>query len=275
MNTPAPTRPIALVTGASSGIGACYADRLARRGHDLILLARDETRLRQQAERIGADSGVAIELLRADLTERRDLERLTARIRDDAAIDLVVNNAGIATPGPLLGADLARVDAMLALNVVAATHVAIASASAFAARGHGTLINIGSVVALLPERFNGAYSGGKAHLLNLSQALEQEAAPHGVRVQAVLPGATRTEIWQRAGVAIASLPAQMLMDVGDLVDAALAGLDQGERVTIPSLPDPAQWERYAQARLALAPDLSRDTPAARYRVAPAAAEPQA
>ena len=274
MNLPLQTRPVALVTGASSGIGACYADRLARRGHDLILLARDEARLRQQAERIAAHSGVAIELLRADLSERADLAQLTARIRDDAAIGLVVNNAGIATPGPLLGADPARIDAMLALNVVAATHVAIAAATAFAARGGGILINIASVVALLPERFNGAYSGGKAHLLNLSQALDQEASAHGVRVQAVLPGATRTEIWQRAGVDIATLPAEMLMDVEDLVDAALAGLDQGERVTIPSLPDAAQWERYVQARLALAPNLSRDTPAARYRAATAATEPQ-
>jgi short-subunit dehydrogenase len=273
MNLSVQTRPVALVTGASSGIGACYADRLARRGHDLILLARDEARLRLQAERIAVHSDVAIELLRADLTERGDLDRLIARIGDDATIGLVVNNAGIATTGPLLGADPARIDAMLALNVVAATHVAIAAATAFAARGGGILINIASVVALLPERFNGAYSGGKAHLLNLSQALDQEASPHGVQVQAVLPGATRTEIWQRAGVDVATLPAEMLMDVEALVDAALAGLDQGERVTIPSLPDPAQWDRYVQARLALAPNLSRDTPAARYRVT-ASAEPQ-
>ena len=117
---------------------------------------------------------------------------------------------------------------------------------------------------LAPERFNGTYSGTKAFLLNLSQSLDRELKDKGVRVQAVLPGATRTEIWGKAGVDVASFPAEMLMDVEEMVDAALSGLDQGETVTIPSLPDASDWRRFEEARLALGPNLSRQHAARRY-----------
>ena len=145
--------------------------------------------------------------------------------------------------------------------------LAVAAAAGFAARGRGTIVNIASVLALAPERFNGAYSGTKAFVLNLSQALGAELAGRGVRVQAVLPGATRTELWGKAGTDIASLPPEMLMEAGEMVDAALAGLDLGEPVTIPSLPDTADWEAFQAARFALGPNLSRDRAAARYRAA--------
>ena len=266
------TRPgTALITGASAGIGATYAERLARRGHDLLLVARDRARLEALAARLRADTGVSVEVLPADLTQRADLARVEQRLREDARITMLVNNAGIAVAGSLVDADPDRLEAMIQLNVVAPTRLAAAVAPRFAAAGSGTLVNVASVLALAPEMFNGSYSGTKAYVLNLSQALQHELAPRGVRVQAVLPGATRTELWERAGIELANLPPSMVMDVNEMVDAALAGLDHGETVTIPSLPDQGDWEAYSAARLALAPNLSRDRAAPRYRAALAAA----
>jgi uncharacterized protein len=135
----------------------------------------------------------------------------------------------------------------------------------FADRGRGTIINLSSVTTLIPERFNGAYSGSKAYVLNLSQALHGELVEKGVRVQAVLPGATRTEIWARAGFDIEHLDPAMVMGVDEMVDAALAGLDAGELVTIPSLPDAGDWDAFTAARANLGPNLSRSHAADRYR----------
>lgn len=261
----------ALITGASSGIGAVYADRLARRGYDLVLVARDVQRLDALAQRLSLAYGVQAEVLPADLTARDDLARVAQRLQSDARITLLLNNAGMSVNGTLAQADPEAVERMLQLNVVAPTRLAAAAAQRFTARQGGTLINIASVLALAPELFGGAYSGTKAYMLNLSHALRTELAPHGVRVQAVLPGATRTEIWERAGTPLSALPPEMLMDVEPMVDAALAGLDQGEAVTIPSLPTLGDWTALEAARRALGPFLSRHEPAARYLVAASAA----
>ena len=254
----------ALVTGASAGIGAVYADRLARRGCDLILVARDGARLAAVAQRIEAATGRRVEILQADLCRRDDLMRVEERLSTDAAIRVLVNNAGMAIAGTLLDNEADRLQAMIELNVTAPLRLARAAARGFVDRGSGTIINIASVLALAPERFNGTYSGTKAFLLNLSQSLDRELKDKGVRVQAVLPGATRTEIWGKAGVDVASFPAEVLMDVEEMVDAALSGLDQGETVTIPSLPDASDWRRFEEARLALGPNLSRQHAARRY-----------
>ena len=255
----------ALITGASSGIGALYADRLAHRGHDLILVARDEQRLAALADRLKGETGVAIRIVKADLLDAADLRRVEQVLRDDAAVTVLVNNAGIASTGPLLASDPDQLERVIQLNIVAVTRLGGAAAKAFAARKAGTIINVSSVTALLPESFNGVYSGTKAFVLNYSQALQVELKPHGVRVQAVLPGATRTEIWERAGRSLDSIPAEMLMDADEMVDASLAGLDQGELVTIPSLPDIADWESFTAARHRLGPNLSRNQAAARYK----------
>lgn len=257
----------ALVTGASSGIGKVYAERLARRGFDLIVVARDRGRLEGLAKRIEADTGRSVEVLQADLTQPSDLAKVARRLGDDPAIDLLVNNAGMGDSTQLADADVARLDQMIALNVTAVTHLAAAAAKSFAARGAGTIINIASVLALAPELFNATYNATKAFVLSLSRSMNVELAPRGVRVQAVLPGATRTEIWERAGIDESHLPAEMVMEAGEMVDAALAGLDQGELVTIPSLPDAADWKRFDEARLALGPNLSRKSAAQRYKTA--------
>ena len=261
----------ALVTGASAGIGAVYADRLARRGHDLILVARDETRLSALAERLRAETGRSVEILVADLTARPDLLRVEGRLRQDPSVGMLVNNAGVAVAGPMFGSDVDRLEAMVNINITAALRLAHAAVAGFVARGQGTLINVSSVLALAPERFNAVYSGTKSFMLNLSLALQAELASTGIRVQAVLPGATRTELWGKAGVDVAVIPADNLMDVGDMVDAALAGLDIGEAVTIPSLPDTSAWSRFNDARLAMGPNLSLAQAARRYHRAGEAA----
>lgn len=257
-------RGLALITGASAGIGAAYADRLAQRGFDLLLVARNQARLDELAARLRATTGANVETWKADLTVAADVAQVAQRLSSDAAISMLVNNAGVAVSGPLLGADPQRLENMISLNVVAVTQLAVAAATAFAGRGRGTLINIASVLALAPEISNGAYSGTKAYVLNLTQALQQELGAQGARVQAVLPGATRTDLWERAGIDISNLPPEMLMDVGEMVDAALAGLDLGETVTIPSLPDAQDWDAFNAVRQGLGPRLSLKHAASRY-----------
>ena len=254
------SRKTALITGASSGIGAVYADRLARRGYDLILVARDAVRLTAVAE-AATHHGVATETIRADLNNAADLRRVEERLRTDGTITMLVNNAGIGAAPGLANADLDALEEMIQVNVTAPTRLAAAAARAFSAAGRGTIVNISSALALAPELFSGAYSGTKAYILNLSISLRREMAPRGVQVQAVLPGATRTAFWGPAGE---GLPAEMVMDADELVDAALAGLDAGEDVTIPSLPDRADWDSFNAARGRLGPNLSRQHAAARY-----------
>jgi short-subunit dehydrogenase len=259
-------RGTALITGASSGIGAVYADRLAKSGHDLILVARNAERLRDAANRITSETGRSVEVIAADLTKPADLATVETVLKTDASITVLVNNAGVGATAPLLGADIAKMDKLIALNVTALTHLAYAAAPAFVARGAGTIINIASVVAINPEVLNGVYGGSKAFVLALSQSLHHELADKGVRIQAVLPGATATEFWGVAGLPIEHLPEAIVMSSENMVDAALAGLAQGELVTIQSLPDRADWDAYEDARQALMPNLSRAAPAPRYAV---------
>jgi short-subunit dehydrogenase len=255
----------ALVTGASSGIGAIYAQRLAARGFDLLLVARDQQRLEEAASKLSAEHGVQVEVLKADLTQKDDVLKIEQRLRSDSSISLLLNNAGVAADGLLGNADTDQLDQLIQLNVTAVTRLAAAAAASFAKAGRGTIINIASVVALFPERFNATYSASKAYVLSLTQSLNAELDGTGVKIQAVLPGVTRTEIWERSGIDASQIPADMVMDAGEMVDAALSGLDQGELITIPSLPDAADWDAFVAARHVLAPNLSKSKAAARYK----------
>jgi hypothetical protein len=255
----------ALVTGASSGIGAVYAQRLAARGFDLLLVARDQPRLEEAAGKLRIEYGVHVEVLRADLTQRDDVLKLEQRLRSDSSISLLLNNAGVAADGLLANADTDQLEQLIQLNVTTVTRLASAAAASFARAGRGTIINIASVVALFPERFNATYSASKAYVLSLTQSLNAELDGTGVKVQAVLPGVTRTEIWERSGIDANQIPADMVMEAGEMVDAALSGLDQGELITIPSLPNLSEWESYVAARHAMAPNLSRSQAATRYK----------
>ena len=259
------TKDTVLITGASTGIGAVYAERFAKRGHNLVLVARDFQRLEALANRLWEAHGVNVVIEAADLTNRSELLRIEQLIASDPHIGVLVNNAGMAVSKPIIGSTADDFQQMVDLNVTAATRLAIAAANAFAKRGGGAIINLSSVLGVAHEIGGGVYGGSKAFLLNFSRALHQEGAAHNVRVQAVLPGATRTEIWDRSGRSIDTLDPSILMDVHDLVDAALAGFDAGEVVTIPALPDAADWQAFEAARLKLLPNLSRNRPAARYR----------
>lgn len=253
----------ALITGASSGIGAVYVRRLAARGYDLVLVARATDRLNAIANELRDAHGVAIEVLTADLTDSEQLDPVLQRLRAEPPIDILVNNAGAGMLGGFADADPAEMYKLLRLNVLAPTLLASAAIGGMVERGSGSIINIASVLALLPEYSHGIYAATKSYVLTLSQSLAAEVTSKGVYIQAVLPAATRTEIYERAGGDISKVSG--VMEVDDLVDAALIGFDRKELVTIPPVPDAAAWEAFEQARGTLAQGFSNSQPAARYR----------
>jgi len=261
---------IAVVTGGSSGIGGIYADRLARRGYDLLLVTRSAAKLEEVRKRVGKTTGRGVEILAADLGDKMDLQRVEALLKTNPEITMLVNNAGVGALEPLLRSDVDQMQSMIELNVTALMRLTYAVVPAFVARGGGTIINIASAVAIAPEILNGVYGGTKAFVLAFSLSLHKELAEGNVRVQAVLPGATATNFWDAAGGSLNMLPSQVVMRSDELFDAALAGLDQGELVTIPSLPDTADWHAYEAARQKLIPNLSLSNSSQRYRF-PAAA----
>jgi uncharacterized protein len=257
--------PAVLITGASTGIGATYAERFARRGHDLVLVARDVARLDALAARLRAEAGVAVDVMQADLTAPADLARVEQRLREDARIGVLINNAGTTLPGGFLEQNSEQVARLIALNTTAPARLANAVAPRLAEAGEGAIVNIASVVGLAPEFGMTVYGATKAFMLFLSQGLQMELGPRGVYVQAVLPAATRTEIWEHAGKDIDAV--QGVMEVGELVDAALVGFDRRESVTIPPLPDEAQWAAFDGARRSMLPNYAQEHAAARYRTA--------
>lgn len=258
-------KPGVLVTGASTGIGAVYADRFARRGHDLVLVARNVVRMAALAERLRSEAGVNVDVVPADLTNERDLAKVEQRLREDQRIGVLINNAGTSIPRGFLQQKGDDISKLIALNVTAVTRLAHAAAPRFVESGEGAIINIASVVGLAPEMGATVYGATKAFVLFLSQGLSVELAPKGIYVQAVLPAATRTEIWDHAGVDVDTLAG--VMEVGDLVDAALVGYDRRELVTIPPLPDASQWGTFDTARQAMLPNFAQSKPAERYRPA--------
>ena len=256
---------LAVVTGASQGIGAVYARKLAERGHDVVLVARNRDRLRENAAEIRAATSREAEVVVADLSTAADTSALAERLRSDPAISVLINNAGATLDGGLLANDADAVARQIALNVTAPTLLAQAAAKAFIARGGGAIVNISSVTAFVPEMFDGAYSGSKMYLLNLTLGLASKAKDSGVRFQAVLPGPTNTDMWARGSVPASVVPPERIMEPEDLVEAALVGLDRGEVVTAPTIDDEAAWQAYEAARRALGLHLAAGKPAARYR----------
>jgi len=257
----------ALITGASSGIGAVCADRLAKRGHDLILVARNRERLEKLAARLRNETGRSVSIIAADLNDKMAFDRVEAVLRTDPSVTVLVNNAGVGAPARLLDADIEKLKGMIDLNVTALVRLTYAVVPAFLKRAGGTIINVASVVGIVPELLNGVYGATKAFVIAFSRSLHKEFAERNIRVQAVVPGATATEFWDLAGTPLEQVPPEMVMNVEEMVDAAMAGFDQGEFITIPALPDMADWEAYEAAREKLIPNLSRSSPAERYKVA--------
>ncbi|MFD7184219.1 SDR family NAD(P)-dependent oxidoreductase [Streptomyces sp. NPDC059904] len=258
------TADTALITGATAGLGAAYAEELAARGHDIILVARDEARLEKAAAGLAERSGRKISTLSADLTTAEGIASVEDRLADDASIGTLVNNAGMALLGPLSKAAPDRLERLITLNLTSFTRIAAAAAKAFAGRGAGTIVNVSSALALNILPVSAAYSGTKAYVLAFTQGLAQEFADSAVRVQVVLPGALETALWDGSGIELDELPKEMVMSPQDAARAGLAGLEAGELVTIPSLPEYGQWESYDQARQAMSPHVSLSRPAARY-----------
>jgi uncharacterized protein len=259
------TQPKVLITGASTGIGAVYADRFAKRGHDLVLVARDAGRLLDVAEQVRGRHGVQAEILQADLNNAADLIRVEARLTSDVTIGTLINNAGTAAPGTFVEQSGDALTQLIGLNATAVTRLARAAAARFVTEGRGAIVNIGSIVGLAPELGMAVYGATKAFVLYLSQGLALELGPKGIYVQAVLPAATRTEIWKHAGRDVSTLPG--LMEVDELVDAALVGFDRREAVTIPPLAELEGWTDLDQARKGLLPKFLQSHAAPRYRAA--------
>jgi len=255
----------AVVTGASAGLGAAYAQRLADRGYDLILVARNAARLETLASDIRSRTGRAVDVISADLTDAAQISVVEERLRTDESIEVLINNAGGGLFTPLTTSDAAASEALINLNVTSLTRLTTAVLPGLTARGRGTVVNVSSALALNILPVSAVYSGTKSYVLTFTQALQQELAESPVVVQAVLPGAVRTEFWDGSGADLGAFPDEWIMSAGDVVDAALAGLDAGEPVTIPSLPHISDWESFEKARQALVPNLSLKIPADRYR----------
>jgi len=261
------SKKTAVVTGASSGIGAVYADRLAARGYDLILVARRADRLTSLAQKLSSAHGVGIQTLAADLGTDTGIAQVEAALAGNPDVRILVNNAGSARLRALGQSSLEDSLSQIALNITALTRLTHAVLPGFLARNDGAVINIASVLAVHSLAISSVYSGTKAYVLAFSRGLQQELADTNVKVQVVLPASTATEIWTEdvSGVPLSALRPESVMSTEDLVDAALAGFDQGEAVTWPSVADASLWERFDTARASLFAATQTGTPAPRYR----------
>jgi hypothetical protein len=256
----------AVITGASSGLGREYAYRLADRGYDLLLIARRGDRLEALAKEIRESHGPEVRTLVADLTSGADLERVANVLATDSSVTLLINNAGTALMASTDQTPVPALATLLDLNVTALARLSLAILPGFLARNRGTLINIGSVLGFGSIPGSSVYSATKAFVLGFTQALQQEYADTPIRIQLVAPAATATEIWDISGVPLSSLDPSIVMQTSQCVDAALAGLDMGEAMTLPSLEQDELLADYERARQTLFGNVSRSQPGSRYAV---------
>ncbi len=255
----------AVVTGASAGIGKVYADRLAARGYDLLLLARRADRLQAIGADLRSRYPVRVESLAADLATPGGLALAVQKLTADPSIAVLVNNAGASRVGSLAQTTSEQLSAMVALNVTALSTLTLAVLSGFQERDSGTIINIGSMVGFAPTAFVPIYGPTKAYILNFTQVLQQQLADTGIRVQLVAPSATVSEGWDVAGYSLSNLDPAIVMSTEDCVDAALRGLDMGELITLPSLQDDSLLRNFETASGALfEAAFLTGQPAARY-----------
>lgn len=256
----------AVVTGASSGIGKVFADRLAARGYDLLLVARRADRLTSIAAELESRYPVRVQPLAADLVDPATLAEVATTIATDAAITMLVNNAGTSAVGPITEIPLETITSMIALNITALTTLTRAVLPRFLAGNAGTIINVGSVVGFAAYPWVPVYGGTKAYVQNFTQGLQQQLAETNLRIQLVTPAATVSEIWDTFGMPLSSLPPEVVMTTEDCVDAALKGLDLGEPVSAPSVHDEALLRKYEEAAAALFLATQTGKPAPRYGV---------
>lgn len=262
-------RPRALVTGASSGIGVSYAERLAREGCDLVLVARRRERLSELAERLKRDNGIRADVVCADLTDAADLAKIETMAGGDEAISLLVNNAGFAGYQPFVSIDPKVIDNLIDIHVRTIARLTRAALPGMVRRRKGAVINIASLLAIsamlppnpLPSR--ATYAGAKAFILAFTQALAGELSGTGVQIQVCLPGRVSTEFHTAHGIDTSKLPPAMTAD--DVVTASLAALARQEVVCIPALADPALLGEVTDAQIKLfRSSAMQPTLAARY-----------
>jgi uncharacterized protein len=254
--TSSSARPRALVTGASAGIGAAFAERLAREGHDLVLVARRQDRLEALAERLRRDFDINAEVMAIDLTDYGSLAKLEARVANDESLAMLVNNAGFGGYDPFVSIESKVVDDLINIHVRAVARLSHAALSGMVRRDAGSIINIASLLALsgtlppnpLPHR--AMYAGAKAFMLAFTQALAGELKATRVRVQVCLPGIVHTEFHTVQDFDTTQIGPQK-MTAEDVVTASLAGLSLGEIVCIPALADTALLPRLAEAQIAV------------------------
>ena len=224
--------PTSLITGATSGIGHEFAVQLASRGHDLVIVARDPARLEAVAQRLRADHRVQVEVLRADLSDRAQLQTVADRVADSAhPVDLLVNNAGYGLKGRFVDNDAAVEEALFDVLARAVLVLSHAAAQAMSSRGNGTIINVSSVAGFLAL---GTYSAAKSYVTVFSEGLSAELAGTGVRVTALCPGYVTTEFQQRAGLSTPG-PGFLWLETQRLVTDCLADVERGKVVSVPSL----------------------------------------
>jgi short-subunit dehydrogenase len=226
------SRHVALVTGASAGIGRSFAHQLAARGYDLVLVARRQDRLDELAAQLRSEAGAEVEVVAADLADRGSLQKVEARLADEAnPVDLLVNNAGFGLKRPFLDNDVEDEQQMLDVLVTAVLRLSRAAAGAMVARGGGAIVNVSSMAGFLPR---GTYSAAKAYVTSFSEWLDLTYRSRGLRVMALCPGFVRTEFHDRMGVSRGSAPSLLWLDADRVVREALADLERGRRVSIPS-----------------------------------------
>ena len=222
----------ALITGASAGIGEAFARRLARDAYDLVLVARRKERLEVLAHELSERHGGRAEVQTADLATPEGLAAVAAGVAESPP-DLLVNNAGFGTVGPLAQQDPEREAREILLNVLAVHQLTRAALPGILARGRGAIINVSSLAGEMAAPYSATYAATKAFVTRLSEALHEEVKESGVRVQALLPGFTRTEFQQEAGVDVDSVPRLAWMEPEQVVEASLQALERGDALCIP------------------------------------------
>ena len=236
MSAPLPTRsadrPLAVVTGPTAGIGRAFAERLAERGHDLLLVSRDAARLQALATELVGRHGVRAEVAAHDLTDGAGVESLALALAARPHVDVLVNNAGFGTLGPLARTDPAAQGAMVQLHCATPLRLAQAVLPGMIARRAGLVINVASVAAFVSGPGNATYSATKAFVRLLSDGMAAELVGTGVRVQALCPGFTRTEFHGRMGFAATNIPRALWLTADAVVDASLRAADRGGPVTV-------------------------------------------